>query len=114
MGKLTLLTIPFVILVTGCTPKTYKIESNKEKQIEIKKNVNMDKKTQKLKFKCTKDLISSYTNSGWKVIKKKEKKVVCSWKSIPANSRCDINNDKGCKITLPDKYGMEIIYIIEY
>ena len=38
---------------------------------------------------------------------------ICTWKSVPATKGCDMEKDKGCKITKPDKIGEEKIYLLE-
>ena len=34
-------------------------------------------------------------------------------KSVPATKDCDMEKDKGCKLTKPDKIGEEKIYLLE-
>ena len=36
-----------------------------------------------------------------------------TWKSVPATKDCDMDKDKGCKITKPDKIGKETIYLLK-
>ena len=43
----------------------------------------------------------------------RRKKVHILWKSFPASKDCDMEKDKGCKITTPDEIGEETIYLLE-
>ena len=45
--------------------------------------------------------------------KENSQEKVCTWKSVPATKDCNMEKDKGCKITKPDKIGEEKIYLIE-
>ena len=38
---------------------------------------------------------------------------VCTWKTERANNKCDIDRDKGCRITKPDIIGETTIYLLE-
>ena len=91
---------------------------NKENQRKfIEKNINdnsiSDKKRIEIKFSCGEDGISEYLDDGWKISKEDTQEKVCSWKSVPATKDCDMEKDKGCKITKPDKIGEEKIYLLE-
>ena len=57
--------------------------------------------------------LEKYINEGWRITKEYSEEKVCSWKSVPANKKCDIEKDKGCKIIKPDKIGEEKIYLLE-
>ena len=46
-------------------------------------------------------------------LKRRVSRKICTWKSVPATKDCDMENDKGCKITKPDKIGEEKIYLLE-
>ena len=45
--------------------------------------------------------------------KRRFSRKICTWKSVPATKDCDMEKDKGCKITKPDKIGEEKIYLLE-
>ena len=78
--------------------------------------INIDKKITKQKtvfIKCGKGNIEEYKEKGWKVVNKSQNEVACSWKTRKANDTCDIRQDKGCRITVPDILGEEIIYILK-
>ena len=66
-----------------------------------------------IKFSCGEDGISEYLDDGWIIVKEDSQEIICTWKSVPATKDCDIEEDKGCKITKPDKIGEEKIYLLE-
>ena len=95
-----------------------KTSSNKENPINsLEKNIdeksNSEKKRMEIKFSCGEDGISEYLNDGWKILKEDSQEKICTWKSIPATKDCNMEKDKGCKITTPDKIGEEKIYFLE-
>ena len=99
------------LLLTSCSVKDYLIEKtpNKENNLNSKNN----NKKLEITISCGKGSIDKFISEGWIVKKKYSEKKICSWKSIPANNTCDIDFDKGCKITKPDKIGEEIFYLLE-
>ena len=84
-----------------------------EEEESINKNTFSDKKRMEIKFSCGDERISEYLNDGWIILKEDSQEKICTWKSIPATKDCDMEKDKGCKITQPDKIGEEKIYLIE-
>ena len=108
---------PLIILIAisliSCrtsTNKEYPI-NNLEKNIDD--NPNSEKKRMEIKFSCGEDGISEYLDDGWKILKEDSQEKICTWKSVPATKDCNMENDKGCKITKPDKIGEEKIYLLE-
>jgi len=79
----------------------------------INQNTNSEKKRMEIKFSCGEGGISKYLNDGWIILKEESQEKICTWKSVPATKDCDMENDKGCKITKPDKIGEEKIYLLE-
>ncbi len=79
----------------------------------INEDNNSDKKRMEIKFSCGKNRISEYLDNGWIVLKEDTQEKICTWKSVPATKDCDMEKDKGCKITKPDKIGEEKIYLLE-
>ena len=79
----------------------------------IKENTNSEKKKMEIKFSCGEDGISEYLDDGWIILKEDSQEKICTWKSVPATKDCDMEKDKGCKITKPDKIGEEKIYLLE-
>ena len=85
--------------------------NNLEKNIDV--NPNSEKKRMEIKFSCGEDGISEYLDDGWKILKEDSQEKICTWKSVPATKKCNMEKDKGCKITKPDKIGEEKIYLLE-
>ena len=79
----------------------------------INKNTFSEKKRMELKFSCGENGISSYLDDGWVILKEDSQEKICTWKSVPITKDCDMEKDKGCKITKPDKIGVEKIYLLE-
>ena len=105
--------ILIIIFLTSC-----KTSINKENQIinseeNINKNTNSEKKRMEIKFSCGKDAISEYLDDGWNIIREDSQEKICTWKSVPATKDCNMEKDKGCKITTPDRIGEEKIYLLE-
>ena len=90
--------------------KEYPIINSEE---TINENMNSEKKTIQIKFSCGDDGISEYLDDGWIILKEYSQEKICTWKSVPATKKCDMEKDKGCKITKPDKIGEEKIYLLE-
>ena len=86
-----------------------KIDSEKINNEKIKE----EKKRIEIKVSCGNDQLSEYIDDGWIILKEDSKEKICSWKSVPATKDCDMEQDKGCKITKPDKIGEEKIYLLE-
>ena len=91
---------------------------NKDNQIKnLDKNINeisnSEKKRMEIKFSCEEDGISEYLDDGWNILKEESQEKICTWKSVPATKNCNMEKDKGCKITKPDKIGEEKIYLLE-
>ena len=74
---------------------------------------NSEKKRMEIKFSCGEDGISEYLDDGWNILKEDSQEKICSWKSVPATKDCNMEKDKGCKITKPDRIGKEKIYLLE-
>ena len=74
---------------------------------------NSKKKRMEIKFSCGEDGISEYLDDGWIILKKDTQEKICTWKSVPVSKDCNMEKDKGCKITKPDKIGEEKIYLLE-
>ena len=110
--RLTNLLLLF-IFITSCG-KTF----NQEKLIKDSKQqeseqLKITKKKMEVRFSCEKDGISEFLNNGWVIVEKYTQEKICTWKSVPANKDCDLEKDKGCKITMPDKIGKEKVYLLE-
>ena len=102
-----------LIFLTSCRTSINKdsiIDNSEESTYE---NNNLEKKKMEIKFSCGEDGISEYLDDGWIILKEESQEKICTWKSIPATKDCDMDKDKGCKITKPDKIGVEKIYLLE-
>ena len=90
---------------------------NKENQRKNLENINeissSEKKRMEIKFSCGEDGISEYLDDGWIILKEDSQEKICTWKSVPATKDCNMEKDKGCKITQPDRIGEEKIYLLE-
>ena len=74
---------------------------------------NSDKERMEIKFSCGDEGIAKYLDDGWNIIKEDSQEKICTWKSVPATKDCDMDKDKGCKLTKTDKIGEEKIYLLE-
>ena len=101
------------VLLSSCSTlikKEYPLINSEE---NINENNNSEKKRIEIKFSCGKDGISKYLDDGWNILKEDSQEKICTWKSVPATKDCNMEKDKGCKITKPDKIGEEKIYLLE-
>ena len=101
------------ILLSAC--KTSINKQSPVNNLDGKNNdiINTEKKRMEIKFSCGNDGISEYLDNGWIILKEESKEKICTWKSFPATKDCNMEKDKGCKITEPDKIGEEKIYLLE-
>ena len=101
------------ILLSSCSTsinKEYPVINSEDNPNE---KIKPEKKRMEIKFSCGEDGISEYLDDGWVILKEDSQEKICTWISIPATKDCDMEKDKGCKITKPDKIGEEKIYLIE-
>ena len=105
----------FFVLVffTSCKTSINNENPIKNSEDEIKNKNNAKKEIMEIKFSCGEDGISKYLDDGWIILKEYSEEKICTWKSVPASKDCDMEKDKGCKITKPDKIGEEKTYLIE-
>ena len=113
MKNLNFASIFFVLLLLSSCKSLLDSDNPKSSDEMIKENLEPEKKQLEVRFSCGEEGISDYINDGWIVINKYSEEKVCTWKSFPATRSCDIEKDKGCKITKPDKIGEETIYLLE-
>ena len=110
--KLTQLFL-ILIFLTACKTsiKNDKIINESD---EPASELNSDKKSRmEIRLSCGEEDISKFIDDGWIIIKESTEEKICTWKSYPATKKCDMEKDKGCKITKPDKIGVEKIYLLE-
>ena len=110
------LTQLFLILffVTACkTVKEDKPPLIKDSESESNFEAPSNNKKLEIKISCGDGNIEEFLNDGWTIVKESTEEKICTWKSYPATKECDMEKDKGCKITKPDKVGEEKIYLLE-
>ena len=102
----------FIIFLSSCNTSINK-DSRINNLEEITEYIDSEKKRMEIKFSCGEDGISDYLDDGWIILKEDVQEKICSWKSVPATKDCDMEKEKGCKITKPDEIGEERIYLLE-
>jgi len=105
--------IIFAIFLSSCRTSINNEYPTENLEKNFNKISNIEKKRMEIKFSCGEDGISEYLDDGWKILKEDSQEKICTWKSVPATKECNMEKDKGCKITTPDKIGEEKIYILE-
>ena len=115
MKNFTKLTQLFLIpiLVTSCKTKLNNEELIKNSDTPKSEQIKTEKNKMEVRFSCGENEISEYINDGWIIVEEYSEEKICTWKSFPATKNCDMEKDKGCKITEPDKIGEEKIYLLE-
>ena len=108
------LNISFIlILLSSCNGEFNFNKTNKKNNPLINTQKSNTKDKLEVTISCDEESIGKYLKDGWKIKDKKSKEKVCSWKSVPANNTCDIEQDKGCKIIEPESFGTETNYLLE-
>ena len=102
-----------LVFFTSCKTSLNNENPINNSEDEIKNKNNAKKEIMEIKFSCGEDGISKYLDDGWIILKEYSEEKICTWKSVPASKDCDMEIDKGCKITKPDKIGEEKTYLIE-
>ena len=74
---------------------------------------NNNKETLEIRISCNEGGLNELLEKGWKIKKEYSEEKICSWKTVPANKKCNMEKDKGCKITKPDVIGKETYYLLE-
>tara|TARA_B100000401_G_scaffold258152_1_gene175490 strand:+ start:274 stop:624 length:351 start_codon:yes stop_codon:yes gene_type:complete len=105
--------ILIAILLSSCKTSIKEEYPIIKKGENTNKNNDSAKKKMEIKFSCGEDGISKYLDNGWIILKEDSQEKICTWKSVPATKDCDMEKDKGCRITKPDKIGEEKIYLLE-
>ena len=101
------------IFLSSCSSSIRKEYPKNNLEENINDSINSEKKRMEIKFSCGEGGISEYLDDGWIILKEDSQEKICTWKSVPATKDCDMEKDKGCKITKPDKIGEEKIYLLE-
>jgi len=103
--------ILIAIFLSSCRTSINKENQRKNSENNINEISSSEKKRMEIKFSCEEDAISEFLDDGWKILKEDSQEKICTWKSVPATKDCNMEKDKGCKITKPDKIAEEKIYL---
>ena len=101
------------VFLSSCKSSMNKESPRNNFEDNIIEDTNSEKKRMEIKFSCGDNGISEYLDEGWIILKENSQEKICTWKSVPATKDCDMEKDKGCKITKPDKIGEEKTYLLE-
>ena len=101
------------ILLSSCRTSINKENQGKNLEKNINEISSSEKRRMEIRFSCEEDGISEYLDDGWNILKEDSQEKICTWKSVPATKDCNMEKDKGCKITKPDRIGKEKIYLLE-
>ena len=101
------------LFISSCKTPVNEDNSFPNSEENFKVNINSEKRRMEIKFSCGEDGISEYLDDGWIILKEQSVEKICTWKSVPATKGCDMEKDKGCKVTKPDKIGEEKTYLLE-
>ena len=102
-----------IFLLSSCKTVIDKNQNLNNSEENIMKTDNPEKSQMEVRFSCGDNGIKKFTDDGWTIINESIEEKICTWKSVPATKDCDMEKDKGCKITTPDKIGEEKIYLLE-
>ena len=102
-----------LIFLTSCKAKPNEKELIKDSTDKKIEQLNTTKNKMEVRYSCGEEGISEFLNDGWTIVEEYTEEKICTWKSIPATKDCDMEKDKGCKITTPDKIGEEKVYLLE-
>ena len=102
-----------LILLTSCKTNVNNEELIKDSEENKIEQLNTAKNKMEVRYSCGEGGISEFLKDGWIIVEEYSEEKICTWKSFPATKDCDMEKDKGCKITTPDKIGEEKVYILE-
>ena len=102
-----------LMLLNSCKSTVKKEELMKDSQEEKIEQFNTAKNKLEVRYSCGEDGITEFLDEGWNIVEEYSEEKICTWKSFPATKDCDMEKDKGCKITTPDKIGVEKVYFLE-
>ena len=102
-----------LIFLTSCKATANKKELIRDSEDQKNQQIKIAKSKMEVRYSCGEDGISEFLDDGWIISEEYTEEKICTWKSFPATKDCDMEKDKGCKITTPDKIGEEKIYLLE-
>ena len=103
----------FLLLLSSCKANINKSNGIIDSEEKLFEQNNSETKMMEIKFSCGENGISEYLENGWIIVKEDSQEKICTWKSVAATKDCDMEKDKGCKITKPDKIGEEKTYLLK-
>ncbi len=99
----------FPILIASCSSlysrKEYNFNSQKKSEVNVTEIIEVT-------IVCNKSNIDSYLNKGWKIQTSNSSEIPCTWKTKKLTPKCNIKQDKGCAITVPDIVGTKVTYTL--
>ena len=102
-----------LIFLNACKTSIKKEPLINEMEEQSGEIISSEKSKMEIRVSCGDGDISQYLKDGWVIAEEYSEEKICTWKSFPANKECDMEKDKGCKITTPDIIGVEKIYLLE-
>ena len=102
-----------LFVLTSCKTSIENNQSTINSKESMYEQNNLEKERMEIKISCDEDGILQYLDDGWIILKEESQEKICTWKSLPATKDCDMEKDKGCKLTKPDEIGEEKIYLLE-
>ena len=102
-----------LIFLTSCKSTANNEELIIDTEELNSQQIKISKRKMEVRYSCGEDGISEFLNDGWIITEEYTEEKICTWKSFPATKDCDMEKDKGCKITTPDKIGLEKVYFLE-
>ena len=103
-----------ILLLNSCKSLIMDKTPVKEPEEVLNEESNSSENSKmEIRFSCGEEGLKKYLDDGWIIVEETSQEKICTWKSFPATKDCDMEKDKGCKITKPDQIGEEVIYILE-
>ena len=102
-----------LIFLNACKTSIKKEPLINEMEEQSGEIISSEKSKMEIRISCGDGDISQYLKDGCVITEEYSEEKICTWKSFPANKECDMEKDKGCKITTPDIIGVEKIYLLE-
>ena len=95
-----------LIFLTSCKSTANKEELIRSSEDQKSPQIKVAKSKMEVRYSCGEDGISEFLKDGWIITEEYTEEKICTWKSFPATKDCDMEKDKGCKITTPDKLSL--------
>ena len=102
-----------LLFLSSCKSTANKEELIRNSEDQKSQQIKVAKSKMEVRYSCGEDGVSEFLDDGWIISEEYTEEKICTWKSFPATKDCDMQKDKGCKITTPDKIGEEKVYLLE-